>query len=74
MGVEINENNFGDELNSKGFLVAKVVAKKSLLYLNFSRRNHGLLSLNILLNRLLKHFLRRNIYKWKIIYQNIYQY
>ena len=22
MGVEINENNFGDELNSKGFLVA----------------------------------------------------
>jgi hypothetical protein len=22
MGVEINEDNFGDELNSKGFLVA----------------------------------------------------
>ena len=22
MGVEVNEDNFGDELNSKGFLVA----------------------------------------------------
>jgi len=40
-------------------IVALIVAKKIILYLYFSRRNHELLCLNIILNRLLKTFFKK---------------